>query len=38
MEGALDTETHENLVYLYIVSKSLIYLINDLLDLITKKG
>ncbi|PLB33754.1 putative sensor histidine kinase/response regulator [Aspergillus candidus] len=39
LEGALDTETRENLSKSYSASKSLIYVINDLLDLTnTEKG
>ncbi|GES65035.1 sensor histidine kinase/response regulator [Aspergillus terreus] len=39
LEGALDTETRENLTKSYSASKSLIYVINDLLDLTnTEKG
>nr|AKR71446.1 putative sensor histidine kinase/response regulator FphA [Aspergillus glaucus] len=33
MEGSLDTETRDNLTKSYSASKSLIYVINDLLDL-----
>ncbi|PLN79640.1 GAF domain-like protein [Aspergillus taichungensis] len=39
LEGALDAETRENLTKSYSASKSLIYVINDLLDLTnTEKG
>ncbi|KAE8367593.1 GAF domain-like protein [Aspergillus caelatus] len=39
LEGALDKETRENLTKSYSASKSLIYVINDLLDLTnTEKG
>ncbi|PYI00767.1 sensor histidine kinase/response regulator [Aspergillus sclerotiicarbonarius CBS 121057] len=39
LEGALDTETRDNLTKSYSASKSLIYVINDLLDLTnTEKG
>lgn len=39
MEGALDTETRDSLTKSYSASKSLIYVINDLLDLTnTEKG
>ncbi|KAL4888392.1 GAF domain-like protein [Aspergillus ambiguus] len=39
LEGALDDETRENLTKSYSASKSLIYVINDLLDLTnTEKG
>jgi len=38
MEGALDEETRESLVHSYTASKSLVYLINDLLDLATERG
>ncbi|RAK96027.1 putative sensor histidine kinase/response regulator [Aspergillus ibericus CBS 121593] len=39
LEGTLDTETRDNLTKSYSASKSLIYVINDLLDLTnTEKG
>ncbi|RAH78991.1 sensor histidine kinase/response regulator [Aspergillus japonicus CBS 114.51] len=39
LEGVLDTETRDNLTKSYSASKSLIYVINDLLDLTnTEKG
>jgi light-regulated signal transduction histidine kinase (bacteriophytochrome) len=39
LEGSLDTETRDNLTKSYSASKSLIYVINDLLDLTnTEKG
>ncbi|OQE29847.1 hypothetical protein PENSTE_c002G06652 [Penicillium steckii] len=38
MEATLDDETRESLVHSYTASKSLVYLINDLLDLATEKG
>ena len=38
MEGSLDEETRENLVRSYTASKSLVYIINDLLDLATERG
>ncbi|RMZ68738.1 phytochrome-like histidine kinase phy1p [Pyrenophora seminiperda CCB06] len=36
LEGALDTETRENLSRSHSASKSLIYVINDLLDLVSQ--
>jgi light-regulated signal transduction histidine kinase (bacteriophytochrome)/AmiR/NasT family two-component response regulator len=38
MEGALNEETRENLIRSYSASKSLIYIVNDLLDLATESG
>ncbi|KAF3391587.1 Cyanobacterial phytochrome B [Penicillium rolfsii] len=39
LQGALDAETRENLIKSYPASKSMVYVINDLLDLSnTKKG
>lgn len=38
MEGSLDEETRENLIRSYSASKSLVYIINDLLDLATEQG
>ncbi|KAJ5564300.1 hypothetical protein N7513_000542 [Penicillium frequentans] len=38
MEGTLDEETRESLIRSYSASKSLIYIVNDLLDLATESG
>jgi light-regulated signal transduction histidine kinase (bacteriophytochrome) len=38
LEGALDTETRENLAKSHSASKSLVYVINDLLDLTKAEG
>ncbi|KAJ5918372.1 CheY-like superfamily [Penicillium verhagenii] len=38
MEGTLDGETRESLVRSYTASKSLVYIVNDLLDLATESG
>ncbi|KAJ6017122.1 CheY-like superfamily [Penicillium sp. IBT 35674x] len=38
MEGTLDEETRESLVRSYSASKSLVYIVNDLLDLATESG
>ncbi|KAJ5096797.1 hypothetical protein N7456_007518 [Penicillium angulare] len=38
MESTLDEETRENLVRSYTASKSLVYIMNDLLDLATEHG
>ncbi|KAK5046380.1 hypothetical protein LTR84_008181 [Exophiala bonariae] len=38
MEGTLDTETRENLAKSHSASKSLVYVINDLLDLTKAEG
>lgn len=38
MEGALDQETRENLVRSHSASQSLVYIVNDLLDLATESG
>jgi light-regulated signal transduction histidine kinase (bacteriophytochrome) len=38
MEGTLEEEARENLIRSYSASKSLIYIVNDLLDLATESG
>ncbi|KAJ5770874.1 CheY-like superfamily [Penicillium nucicola] len=38
MEATLDDETRENLTRSYSASKSLVYIVNDLLDLATESG
>ncbi|KAJ5982993.1 CheY-like superfamily [Penicillium waksmanii] len=38
MEGTLDEETRESLARSYSASKSLVYIVNDLLDLATESG
>ncbi|CAG7920650.1 unnamed protein product [Penicillium olsonii] len=38
MEGALDRETRDNLVRSHSASRSLVYIVNDLLDLATESG
>ena len=38
MEGTLDQETRENLVRSHSASQSLVYIVNDLLDLATESG
>jgi light-regulated signal transduction histidine kinase (bacteriophytochrome)/CheY-like chemotaxis protein len=38
MEGTLDDETRDSLVRSYSASKSLVYIVNDLLDLATESG
>lgn len=38
MEGTLDEETRESLIRSYSASKSLVYIVNDLLDLATESG
>ncbi|KAJ5298831.1 uncharacterized protein N7443_006951 [Penicillium atrosanguineum] len=38
MENTLDEETRKNLIRSYSASKSLIYIVNDLLDLATESG
>ncbi|KAJ5366654.1 hypothetical protein N7541_000595 [Penicillium brevicompactum] len=38
MEGTLDEETRENLVRSHSASQSLVYIVNDLLDLATESG
>ncbi|CAG7950169.1 unnamed protein product [Penicillium salamii] len=38
LESALDEETRDNLVRSYTASRSLVYIVNDLLDLATESG